>query len=163
MRTSGDSWQPVRRGHNAAVALQPLRQQIVDGARPLLNRGEVVAHVVRTLRGPPRLVVIAVAIVVGTLTSPFIGLLSFVPMLAVFLGLYRKWALLATDQNLVIVDCGRAFWRPRRIVDRLPIETPIGPAKGLFLAVTVGGHKLYVVGRRPNVTEIAAADRDLAD
>ncbi|MGE0881823.1 MAG: hypothetical protein AB7L13_10410 [Acidimicrobiia bacterium] len=142
-----------------------LRQQIVDGSKHLLNEGEIVAHVVRTLEGPSRIVAMGIAMFFGVMLSTLaqVSILALPIMLLVFYGLYRKRAILATDENLVLVDCGRWFWKPAKIMERMPIETPIGKPSGLWMQVKVADHRLYVVQRRPNMEEIKAADADLED
>jgi hypothetical protein len=50
---------------------------------------------------------------------------------------------------------------PRSVVARLEVDTRIGPPKGLFFAVRVGGKRYYVVTRC--VQELQDADRDVIE
>jgi hypothetical protein len=131
-------------------------------ADPHLEPGEVVAHVVKALEGPNRWLAMMVAILVvfaiGTLV-PGAGLLLLPLMLLTYTSLYRRRLILATDHSLVILGGSRFSFVPRSVVARLPVETPIGPTKGLWLRVVVDGRKMYVVPR--SVQELRAADADL--
>jgi hypothetical protein len=137
------------------------RQQIIEQSRPLLHPGEVVAHVVRALEGPNRWIGLAVALVaalgLGLLVgAPILGLPVF---LIVFTRLYARRMILATDESLVVVAGTRFRFTPRAVLDRLDLETPIGPLKGLWLQTTLNGRRLYVVAR--SAPEVRAADADL--
>ena len=52
-------------------------------------------------------------------------------------------------------------YMPTKVLDRLPLETPIGPMKGLWLTVTLNERRMYVVARSSK--DVLAADADLAD
>jgi len=137
------------------------RDRIIESSKPLLNRGEVVAHVVRALEGPNRWAGIGLAIFVGI----GVGLLTGVPivglpvMWVVFTRLYGRRILLATDQAVVVVDGGHWRFEPKKVLERLDVDTPIGPLKGLFLSTHLNGRRLYVVPR--SAREVVAADADL--
>jgi hypothetical protein len=77
----------------------------------------------------------------------------------VFTRLYARRVVLATDQDLVVVGCGRWRFTPKVVLDRLDLETRIGPLKGLWLQTRLGSRRLYVVAR--TAREVAAADADL--
>jgi hypothetical protein len=134
-------------------------ERIVAKARPLLEPGEAAAHVVRALEGLNRWVAMAIALTVGVGLSLFIGLLGIVGMWLVYTRLYARRVLLATDRNLVVLAGGRWRFTPRAVLDRLDIETPIGPLKGLWLETRVGGRRLYVVPRC--APDVRKADADL--
>ena len=137
------------------------RQNIIERARPLLQRDEVVAHVVRASEGPGKVVAglgaMAAAVVVGVLSRvPFLVF----PLSAIFYtSLYPRRILLATDQALVLLAGTRWRWTPRRVLDRLDVDTPIGPLKGFFMHADVNGRRLWIVPRC--VPEVKAADEDL--
>lgn len=137
------------------------RQQIIEQSRPLLQPGEAVAHVVRALEGPNRWLGLGISLLVGLglgvlLGLPILGLPAF---LIVFTRLYARRVILATDESLVVLAGGRFTFRPRLVLDRLDLETPIGPLKGLWLQTTLNGRRMYVVAR--SVNEVRAADADL--
>ena len=61
----------------------------------------------------------------------------------------------------MLVGCGRFRFTPKKVLDRLDIETPIGPLKGMFLRTELDGRRLYITPR--TVQEVAAADADIED
>jgi hypothetical protein len=89
---------------------------------------------------------------------PFLGFPLFV---LVYLAAYQRRLILATDQALVLVGCGRFRFTPRKVLERFDIETPIGPLKGIFLRSELGGRRLYITPR--TVQEVAAADADIEE
>ena len=139
------------------------RERLAAKAQPLLEPGEVVAHVVRALEGPNRFLGMAIALVVAFGLS----ILLRVPILAlpIFLivnsRLYARRLILATDRALVVMAGGRFRYTPRAVLDRLDLETPVGPLKGAWLATDLNGRRLYVVPR--SARDVIAADADLAD
>jgi hypothetical protein len=138
------------------------RDRIVEDSRPLLEPGELVAHVVRALEGPPRLVGMLVSLAVGVGASVVVGpLLSFPLMFLAFTAQYRRRVILATDRSVTILGCAPLRFVPRRVLDRLDVDTRLGPPKGLFFRIAPGGRKLYVVPRC--VQELQEADQDVLD
>ncbi len=136
-------------------------ERLIERCQPFLEPGEVVAHVIRALEGPKRWIGLGLGIVVGLglgtlLRAPLLGLPI---MWLVYTRLYARRVILATDRNLVVVAGGRWRYTPRGILDRLDIETKIGPLKGLFLQTTLNGRRMYVVPRCVN--EVAAADAEV--
>src|SRR5258706_615875 len=125
------------------------RSQIIEEARPLLNRGEVVAHVVRALEGPNRWLALLFAMFIGFTLS----LLAGSPILALpfmWLGytlLYKRRIILATDQSVLILGGARLRFSPKAVLDRLAVATRIGPLKAAFLATTPNRRPMYVVSR----------------
>ena len=139
------------------------REVIIERSQPFLEPGEVVAHVVKALEGPPRWVAMVAAVVIGVGVSililvPFLGFPLFV---LVYTAAYQRRVILATDQALVLIGGGRFRFTPRKLLARLDIETPIGPLQGLFLRTELDGRRLYITSR--TVSEANAADRDIAD
>jgi hypothetical protein len=138
------------------------REQIIALSRPLLEPDEVVAHVVRAMEGPNRLVAVAVSFALGLA----IGGIARVPFLAApiamaaFFSSYPRRIILATDQALVILKGGRWRWTPKQVLDRLDVDTPIDP-KGMFLRSQLGSRRLWIVPRCIN--EVRASDLDLED
>ena len=138
-----------------------VRERIVQEARPLLNRGEVIAHVARALEGPNRWLGIGVGMFAGL----GVGILLNVPVLGlpimwvVYTRMYKRRILLATDQSLVVMDGGRWRFTPKQILERLDVDTRIGPMKGLFLTSTLNGRRLYIVPR--TAAEVTASDKDV--
>jgi hypothetical protein len=137
------------------------REVIMERSQPFLERGEVVAHVVKALEGPPRWVAMLAAAVIGVGVSivilvPFLGFPLFV---LVYTAAYQRRVILATDQALVLLGAGRFRFTPKKVLARLDIETPIGPVQGLFLRTEVDGRRLYITSR--TVAEAKAADDDI--
>ncbi len=156
----GREWQPVkvdRKNDGVANA----RAKIVQEARPLLNKGEVIAHVVKALEGPNRWLGIGIGMFAGL----GVGLLSGNPILGVpimwivYTRMYARRILLATDQSLVVIEGGRFRFAPKRVLERLDVDTRIGPLKGLFMTARVNGRRLYIVPR--SAGEATAADADV--
>jgi hypothetical protein len=139
------------------------REVVVAKSRPFLQPGEVVAHVVKALEGPPRWVAMLLGLVIGIGISILILLpLLGVPIFAlVYTGSYKRRILLATDRSLVVLAGGRFRFTPRSVLSRLDLETRIGPLQGLFLRTEVDGRRLYVVAR--SSPEVHAADADIED
>ncbi len=137
------------------------RSQIIEEARPLLNRGEVVAHVVRALEGPNRWLALLFAMFIGFTLSLLVGspILALPFMWLGYTLLYKRRIILATDQSVLILGGARLRFSPKAVLDRLDVDTRIGPLKGVFLATTLNGRRMYVVPRC--VREVTAADADL--
>lgn len=155
-------WRRAVQTRTWAVVLNDLRnsrERIIENALPMLEPGESVAHVVRALEGPNRWIAMTIALAVGLGMSLVVGLLGILAMWLVFTRLYARRVLLATDHDLVVVGCGRWRFTPKVVLDRLDLETRIGPLKGLWLETRVGGRRLYVVAR--TAREVASADADL--
>jgi hypothetical protein len=138
------------------------RETIIDKAAPLLEPGEVVAHVIRGLEGRNRWIGMVIAIVVAFPVGFYLPPILIVPLYyLIFTGMYRRRIILATDQAIVVIAGGRLRFTPKAVLDRLDIETPIGPMKGAFWRhVVLNGRRIYVVPR--SYPEVAAADADLA-
>lgn len=139
------------------------REVVLEKVQPLLEPGEVVAHVVKAVEGPPRWLALLLALVIGigisiVILIPFLGFPLFV---LVYMGAYQRRLILATDEALVLVKCGRFRFTPRSVLARLDIETPIGPLQGMFLRTELDGRRLYVTPR--TVPEVAAADADIEE
>ena len=139
------------------------RENIIAKAAPLLEPGEVVAHVVRALDGRlNRWLGVAIAFVVAfalasaVLRIPILGVVLF---FALFTSLFPRRIILATDRALVVVQGGRWRFTPRRVLDRLDIDTRIGPLQGFWRSTTLNGRRLYVVPR--SYPEVHAADADI--
>jgi hypothetical protein len=153
----------VLRGCSAVAAgWMNTRENIIAKARPLLEPGEVVAHVVRALDG--RLnrwlgVVIALVIALPLSIVLRIPIAAFLLFLALFTSFFPRRLILATDRALLVVKCGRWRFTPRSVLDRLDIETRIGPLKGFWRATTLNGRRLYIVPRA--FPEVQAADADV--
>src|SRR5689334_2410724 len=97
------------------------RERIIERSTPLLEPGEIVAHVIRGLEGPNRWVAIVASFVVA---FPLAGILhvpvlAFVLFLALFTTLYARRIVLATDRGIVVIRAGRWRYTPRQVLDRL--------------------------------------------
>lgn len=144
----------------AAMAKANVRARILQEARPLLNKGEVIAHVVRAMEGPNRWLGIGIGMFAGVGIGILLGqpVLGLPIMWIVYTRMYSRRILLATDQSLVVVEGGRIRFTPKRVLERLDVDTRIGPMKGLFLTANVNGRRLFVVPRC--ASEATAADAD---
>jgi hypothetical protein len=147
----------------AAGDLVNTRDVIIVKSRPFLEPGEVVAHVVRALEGPPRWLAMILALVIGLgvgalIRVPFLG---FPIVFLVYTGSYQRRIVLATDRAVLLIAGGRFRFAPRKLLARLDVETRIGPVRGLFLRIEVAGRRLYAVPR--SAAEVAAADADLEE
>jgi hypothetical protein len=138
------------------------RATIIAKAAPLLEPGEVVAHVIRGMQGMNRWLGMMIAIVVAFPLGLFLPPIFIVPLYyLLFTGLYPRRIILATDQALVVVAGGRLRYEPKAVLDRLDVETPIGPMKGSFWRhVVLNGRRIYIVPRC--YPDVVAADADLA-
>ena len=137
------------------------RASIIAKAQPLLEPGETVAHVVRAVEGINRWYGIAIAFVIafpvaGIIRVPF---LAFALFILLFTSLYPRRIILATDQALVVIKAGRWRFTPRAVLDRLDIETKIGPLKSFWRYTVLNGRRLYIVPR--TYAEVEAADADV--
>jgi hypothetical protein len=137
------------------------RERLIEKAQPLLEPGEVVAHVIRAQQGPNRFLGMGIALFIGFGIAYLVAipLLALPIFLVALIRLYARRVILATDEALVVVAGGRIRYTPTKVLDRLDLETPIGPLKGLWLATTLNGRRMYVVPRC--VREVTAADADL--
>jgi hypothetical protein len=83
----------------------------------------------------------------------------------VYTRLYARRLIVATDEGLVVMAGGRGprffSFMPSAVLDRLPLETPIGPVKGLWLEVTLNERRMFVVAR--SAKDVVAADADLGE
>jgi len=137
------------------------RDSLVRASAPLLDPGEEVASIAKALEGPNRWAGMGLSLVVAFT----LGILSGIPILALpvfllmFSRLYAKRLILATDEGVVVLGCGRFSWKPRQLLSRLPVDTRIGPLKGLWLQTVLDGRRLFVQPRW--VAEVTAADADL--
>lgn len=139
------------------------RERIIEKAVPLLEPGEVVAHVIRGLEGRNRWLGMLIALLVAFPFGYFVPPILIVPVYyLVFTGMYPRRIILATDRGVVVIAGRRLQYEPRTVLDRLDVETPIGPMKGSFWRhIILNGRRVYVVPR--SYPEVAAADADLAD
>jgi hypothetical protein len=138
------------------------RETIIEKARPLLEPGEVVAHVIRGMEGMNRWLGMLIAIVVAVPVGIFLPPALIVPLYyLLFTGLYPRRLILATDEALVVIAGGRLRYAPRSVLDRLDVETPIGPLQGRFWRyVVLNGRRIYIVPR--SYPDVVAADADLS-
>lgn len=134
---------------------------IIAKARPLLEPGEVVAHVIRAMEGPNKWAGLGVGFVVGIGLSIVLGApaLGLPIMWFAYTSLYPRRVVLATDRGVVVLAGGRYRFGPKRVLDRFDLETRIGPLRGLWLEARLGERRLYVVARCSQ--DVVEADRDL--
>lgn len=135
-------------------------QRIIEKSKPLLEPGEVVAHVIRAQEGPNKWIALgfamALALVLGVVVPPILGIPVF---FLTYTSLYKRRILLATDQALVIIAGRWLRYTPTAVLERLDMETRIGPTKGLWMEADVDGRRLWIVPR--TVHELQAADAEL--
>jgi len=164
-RTRGDDLATVHRDREDSAAVPSFinnRDAIIEKAAPLLEPGEVVAHVIRGMEGMNRWLGMLIAIVVAFPIGLFVPPIFIVPIYyLLFTGMYPRRIILATDDAVVVVAGGRLRFTPKHVLDRLDVETPIGPVKGTFWRyVVLNGRRIFVVPR--SYPEVVAADADLA-
>ncbi|MDQ1424267.1 MAG: hypothetical protein QOD72_1765 [Acidimicrobiaceae bacterium] len=150
---------------SAAVAASFIntREAIIEKAAPLLEPGEVVAHVIRGMQGMNRWLGMLIAIVVAFPIGLFVPPIFIVPIYyLLFTGMYPRRIILATDDALVVLAGGRLRYAPKSVLDRLDVETPLGPMRGTFWRfVVLNGRRVYIVPR--SYPEVVAADADLSE
>ena len=146
-----------------AASFLNTRERIIERSAPFLEESEVVAHVIRGLEGMNRWLGMIIALAVAFPAGFFVPPIFIVPIYyLLFTGMYPRRIILATDQAVIVLGGGRLRFTPRQVLDRVDVETPIGPLKGTFWRfVILNGRRVYVVPR--SYPEVAAADRDLAD
>jgi hypothetical protein len=71
----------------------------------------------------------------------------------------RRRIVAATDRSVVVFEADWNGTNPQRVLARLPRETKIGPAKGVWATAQLGDEKLYVHKRFHS--QIKAADAKL--
>jgi hypothetical protein len=137
------------------------RDNIIEKASPLLEKGEVVAHVVRAMEGPNRWAGIAIAALIALPVTILlrVPVLAFALFIGLFTSFYPRRLILATDRALVVLKGGRWRWTPKEVLDRLDIETKIGPLQSFWRYTVLDGRRLYVVPR--TYPEVQAADADV--
>jgi hypothetical protein len=153
----------IDREDSATVAASFInnRETIIEKAAPLLEPGEVVAHVIRGTQGMNRWLGMTIAIVVAFPLGLFLPPILIIPLYyLLFTSLYPRRIILATDKALVVLAGGRLRYAPKLVLDRLDVETPVGPMRGAFWRfVVLNGRKIYIVPRC--YPDVAAADADL--
>lgn len=138
------------------------RDPLINLCANFLEPGEQVAHLVRATKGPNRWLGLAISLVAGVGVAIVLGpLFGLMVTFTVFVWIYAKRIILATDQAVVILECRRFVFAPKSELVRLPVDTRIGPLKGLWLSTTLDGQRLYIQPR--SVGEVTAADRELED
>jgi hypothetical protein len=137
------------------------RERLLEKARPLLEPGEAVAHVVRAQEGKNRYLAMLFALVGGAGLAVVAGApaLAFPLGYLVFTLQYRRRLILATDRALVVLAGGWFRYTPQKVIERLDLETPIGPLRGLQMETRIGDHRMFVMPR--TAPEARAADDDL--
>lgn len=115
-----------------------------------LEQGERVDYVVKALVGMNRWLGLVLAAIIGLGVSLLLSSFGFGPivgvlvLLIVFTRLYARRVILVTDRAVVLLAGSRFTFKPKALLDRLPVDTPLGPLLGLWLELRLGPHKLYV-------------------
>lgn len=142
------------------------RDVIIEKSAPLLERGEIVAHVIRGLEARNRFtrnrwVGMAVAMLVAFPLGFFVPPIFIVPLFyLLFTALYPRRIILSTDRAVVLIAGGRLRFTPRAVLARLDVDTEIGPMKGVFWrSVNLADRRIYIVPR--SYPEVVASDADL--
>jgi hypothetical protein len=142
------------------------RRRLIERARPFLDEGEAVAHVVRALEGPNRWGALAFAALLGfgvTIALRGIPIVGALVLGLVFTRLFARRVILATDRGLVVLGGGRFRFTPKVLLDRLGLETKIGPMTGMWLETHLNGRRLYIVPRCARDVVEADAEVDADD
>jgi hypothetical protein len=118
-------WLGLTRRENFVMAL---REKLRTKAQPLLNPGETIEQIFPAQGGAHPLLVTSFGLV---------GLL----LMAKWLKFY---VVARTDQSLILFG-GGASGKPKNVIARLPLDTPIGPVKGIFFApLTLDDRRVWV-------------------
>ena len=117
-----------------------------------LEEGERVDHVIKALAGMNRWMALLLAAIIG---------LGVSLLLSSFTRLYARRLILVTDRAVVLLAGSRFTFKPTALLDRLPVDTPLGPLQGLWLQLQLGEHKLYVSARSiRTVSKVETERRD---
>ncbi len=118
-----------------------LRDRLAGWTQPFLEPGEQIQQVFRARSGP----------------NPN---LAFLTWLIYFFTTYEIVAV--TDRAVVVLEGGRLTTKPRRVFDRLPRQTRLGPPSGvLWSRLPFPGRKKHWVHRR-FYRDVEAADNAAA-
>jgi hypothetical protein len=134
---------------------------------PFLDDGERVDHVIKALAGMNRWLALLLAAIIGLGVSLLLSSFGFGPivgvlvLVVVFTRLYARRLILVTDRAVVLLAGSRFTFKPTALIDRLPIDTPLGPLKGLWLELLLGPHKLYVSAR--SIRTVSAVETERRD
>jgi len=132
-----------------------------------LEDGERVDHVIKALAGTNRWLALLLAAIIGLGVSLLLSSFGFGPivgvlvLVVVFTRLYARRLILVTDRAVVLLAGSRFSFRPTALLDRLPVDTPLGPLKGLWLELQLGTHKLYVSAR--SIRTVSAVETERRD
>ena len=105
-----------------------------------LEEGERVDHVIKALAGMNRWMALLLAAIIGLGVSLLLSSFGFGPivgvlvLLIVFTRLYARRLILVTDRAVVLLAGSRFTFKPTALLDRLPVDTPLGPAPGTVAA-----------------------------
>jgi hypothetical protein len=138
------------------------RRRLIEKSRPFLDDGEVVAHVIRALEGLNRWVGLAIAAVIAfglTIAVKLPPVIGALILMLVFTRLYARRVIVSTDRGIVVLAGGLWRFTPKARLDRLDLETRIGPLRGVWLETNLNGRRLFVVPR--SAVEVAESDADL--
>ena len=132
-----------------------------------LEEGERVDYVIKALAGMNRWLALGLAAIIGLGVSLLLSTYGFGPivgvlvLLIVFTRLYARRLILVTNRAVVLLAGSRFTFKPTAVLDRLPVDTPLGPLMGLWLELRLGTHKLYVSARSiRTVSKVETERRD---
>jgi hypothetical protein len=152
-------------GETCAVRTDGLRndrRRLIEKARPFLEEGEVVGHVIRAFEGINRWIGLAIAAAVAfgfTVAVKLNPILGAIVLMLVFTRLYARRLIVATDRGVVVLAGGLWRFTPTKLLDRLNLETRIGPLHGIWMETQLNGRRLFIVPR--SASEVAESDADL--
>jgi hypothetical protein len=113
-----------------------LRDKLAERSAPFLAPGERIQAVMMSQSGP----------------SPYLAFLTYLILFAV-----KRQIIVATDRSVLVLKAGFSGTSPKEVLQRLPRTTHIGPVKGLWAKVELGGQKLYIHKRFHS--DVARADQ----
>ena len=132
-----------------------------------LEEGERVDHMIKALAGMNRWLALGLAAIIGLGVSLLLSSFGFGPIVGVlvlfvvFTRLYARRLILVTDRAVVLLAGSRFTFKPTAVLDRLPVDTPLGPLQGLWPQLQLGTHKLYVSARSiRTVSKVETERRD---
>jgi hypothetical protein len=132
-----------------------------------LEDGEHVDYVVKALSGINRWLGLGIAAIIGFGVTVALVNLGFGPVVGVivlavvFTRLYARRLIVVTDRAVLLMAGRRWRYKPTAVIERLPVDTPLKPLKGLWLELHLGTHLIYVNPRSiRTVSQVETERRD---
>jgi hypothetical protein len=129
---------------------------------PVLEEGEQVDHIIKSLAGPNRWLALALATAVGLGVSLWTNvIIGIIALFIAFRSLYACRPIVVTNKAVLVMAAGRYTWKPKAVLERLPANTPLRPLRGLWLQLEIGDRKVYVSAR--SIRTVSAVETERRD